>query len=156
MKKSNIELMVGIFMVIGIICLGYLTIKLGKMEFFGRGHYPIVADFQSVAGLKTGANVEIAGVPVGRVGTITLDQKTGTARVELLINEGVEVTEDTIASVKTTGLIGDRYIYLSLGNSQEVLSANGVITETESVVDIESLVGKYVFGSAAPTPVADP
>ena len=148
MKKSNVELVVGIFIVIGIVCVGYLTIKLGNLELFSSNHYAVTADFQSVTGLRTGANVEIAGVQVGRVEKIELDQKTGTAKVTLLLNKGVELSEDTIASIKTAGLIGDKYVGLSLGNSPETLVANDVITETESSVDIESLISKYVFGGA--------
>ena len=148
MKKSNMELMVGIFILIGIICVGYLTIKLGQLELFGKEYYPVTANFQSITGLKTGASVEIAGVQVGQVEKIWLDPETGTANVLLMVKRDVKVSEDTIASIKTSGLIGDKYVALSLGNSPDDIEENGVITETESVVDIESLISRYVFGSA--------
>jgi len=145
MKKYSMEFIVGIFVLIGLCCMGYLTIKLGKMEVFGNDGYTVTASFSSVAGLKTGASVEIAGVPVGKVTGIDLS-KAYAARVSLLIDKDIELSDDCIASVKTSGLIGDKYISISLGGSSEMLASGGEITETESAVDIESLISKYVFG----------
>ncbi|MGD8366594.1 MAG: outer membrane lipid asymmetry maintenance protein MlaD [Desulfobacterales bacterium] len=146
MKKGTIETAVGIFMIIGIACVGYLTIKLGQMELMGGNYYPVFANFQSVSGLKPGAQVEMAGVPVGRVEKISLDHKRQEARVELKIEKGVELSDDIIASVKTSGLIGDKYIMLTPGSGMAMLDPGGTITETESAIDIESLISKYVFG----------
>ena len=145
MKKNSLELTVGLFVLIGLICLGYLTIKLGKMEFFASKGYNISAIFDSVSGLKTGAGVEIAGVQVGRVTSISLNSQYA-ALVTMLINENVKLSEDSIASVKTSGLIGDKYISISLGGSNVMLPDNGTITETEPALDIENLISKYVFG----------
>lgn len=139
------ELAVGVFVLIGLACLAYLTVKLGKMEVFGNDGYTLTARFTSITGLKTGASVEISGVPVGKVVSITLDNRY-TAKVGLRINTGVKLSEDSIASVKTSGLIGDKYISISLGGSDVLLAAGGEITETESAVDIEALISKYVFG----------
>ncbi len=147
MKKGSIETAVGIFMIIGIACVGYLTIKLGQMELIGGNYYPVFASFQSVSGLKTGAQVEMAGVPIGRVESITLDHERQEARVGLEIEKGVELSEDILASVKTSGLIGDKYIMLTPGSGMAMLEPGGTITETESAIDIESLISKYVFGS---------
>jgi phospholipid/cholesterol/gamma-HCH transport system substrate-binding protein len=147
MKKGSIETAVGIFMIIGIACVGYLTIKLGQMELLGGNYYPVFANFQSVSGLKTGAQVEMAGVPIGRVQSITLDRERQEARVGLEIEKGVELSEDILASVKTSGLIGDKYIMLTPGSGMAMLEPGGTITETESAIDIESLISKYVFGS---------
>ncbi len=147
MKRANLETTVGIFVLIGILCLAYLSIKLGKMEIFGGNHYQLSADFDSVSGLKTGASVEIAGVEVGRVDRIALDPKNSDrARVYLQIRAGVKVQEDVIASVRTRGIIGDKYIQLKPGGSDKLLADNGRIRETESAVDLEELVSKYIHG----------
>jgi phospholipid/cholesterol/gamma-HCH transport system substrate-binding protein len=146
MKKSSVELAVGIFVLIGVICVGYLTIKLGKMELMGDNYYVVNARFQNVSGLKAGSQVEIAGVQVGQVHTIVLDPETQLAMVKLKIQGGIELTDDVIASVRTSGLIGDKFIKLSPGGSDEVLGAGDTIIETESSLDIEELISKYVFG----------
>ncbi len=146
MKKSSAEMVVGIFVFIGILCVGYLTIRLGKMELIGGNYYHLRARFESVSGLKSGAQVEIAGVQVGQVDAIDLDVEQMVALVDLKIRKDVELTDDTIASVKTAGLIGDKYIKISPGGSDEVLKSGGMITETESAVDLEELISKYVFG----------
>ena len=146
MKKSSIDLGVGIFVLIGLVCVGYLTIRLGKMEVFEAEHYFLKARFQSVSGLKTGANIEIAGVPVGKVDSISLDLKEHVALVQLKLKKDVVLTDDVIASVKTAGLIGDKYIKLSPGGSDEILEPGDTILETESALDIEEIISKYAFG----------
>jgi phospholipid/cholesterol/gamma-HCH transport system substrate-binding protein len=146
MSKTSLELGVGIFVLIGILCVGYLTVRLGKMELLGDEHYFLNARFISVAGLKKGAQVVIAGVPVGQVTQISLDPEEQVAIVRMKIIKNVVLTDDVIASVKTSGLIGDKYIKLSPGGSDEVLKDNEMITETESALDIEELVSKYAFG----------
>ncbi len=146
MKRSTIELTVGIFVLIGILAVAYLTVRLGRMEIMGEDHYVLKARFHSITGLKTGARVEISGVEVGKVARISLDQKTMAAMVEMKLKKGLEITDDAIASVRTSGLIGDKYIKLSPGGSDVVLKDGEVITETESALDIEELIGKYVFG----------
>jgi phospholipid/cholesterol/gamma-HCH transport system substrate-binding protein len=146
MKKTSVELGVGIFVLIGLICVGYLTIQLGKMKLLGDDHYFLNARFLSVTGLKAGAQVEIAGVGVGQVDSIALDLKDNTAMVRLKIKKNIVLTDDVIASVKTSGLIGDKYIKLSPGGSDEVLEPEDTITDTESALDIEELISKYAFG----------
>ncbi len=146
MKKSSVEMAVGIFVIIGILCVGYLTIKLGKMELMGDNYYSLFAKFDSVAGLKPGSNVEIAGVQIGQVESISLEPVMQVAKVELKIENGIELNDDVIASIKTAGLIGDKYITISPGGSDEILEAGAFIEETESAIDVEDLVSKYVFG----------
>lgn len=146
MKRGKAEIGVGIFMVVGLVCTAYLTIQLGKMKLMGDDHYPLVAKFQSVAGLKAGAEVVVAGVPVGQVDDIRLDPERLVAVVQLKIQKGLELTDDSIASVKTSGLIGDKYIRISPGGSPVVLEPGDQIIETESAVDLEDLISKYVFG----------
>ncbi len=147
MKKYSQETFVGIFVLIGIICIGYLTIKLGKMQLIGGNFYEIVAKFDSVAGLKPDSSVQMAGVEIGRVTSITLDTNDFVAVVKMKIRKGVPIQEDAIASIKTSGLIGDKYVSIQPGGSEELLGDGGIITDTESAVDIESLISKYVFGN---------
>ncbi len=137
MKRATIELSVGIFVVIGMACLAYLAIHLGELELFGRG-YRLTAAFDNVSGLKVGAAVEVAGVPVGRVEAITV--------VTISVNQGITVFQDAIASVRTKGIIGDKYIRLSVGGAEDPLPPNGRIRHTESVVDLEDLIGKFIQG----------
>lgn len=146
MKRASVEMSVGIFVLMGILAVGYLAIQLGKMELMGDNYYTLKARFQSVSGLKNGARVEIAGVPVGKVTSITLDKERMAALVTMKIQKGIEITDDAIASVRTSGLIGDKFIKLSPGGSDEILKDGDLITDTESSVDIEELIGKYVFG----------
>lgn len=146
MKKYSKETSVGVFVLICLLCVGYLTVKLGKMEVLGDNTYTLFARFPSVAGLRSGAEVEIAGVPVGKVASISLDNEEALARVVLAIRKDVQLSEDVIASVKTSGLIGDKYIKLTPGGSLDILEPGDEITETESAVDIEELISKYVFG----------
>lgn len=146
MKKGTVETGVGIFVVLGLLCVGYLTVKLGKMDWIGGNFYTVKARFQSVAGLKEGAEVVIAGVVVGKVDHIRLDRERMEAVVEMKIQREVALSEDAIASVKTAGLIGDKYIRMTPGGLEEMIPPGGMIIETQSPVDIEELIGKYVFG----------
>ncbi len=148
MKKSSIETSVGIFMFIGIICVGYLTIHLGKMDWIGNNHYIVHARFVSVSGLKPGASVEMAGVQIGTIESISLNQERKIADVALKIKNDVKLEEDVIASIKTAGLIGDKYVMISPGGSETILKPGELITETESAVDLEDLISKYLFGDA--------
>lgn len=146
MKKYSLEFSVGIFVLIGLMCLGYLTIKLGKLEVFDTNGYNVSAGFTSVAGLKTGANVEISGVPVGKVTGISLDKERYIANVTLLIDNRIVLSDDAIASIKTSGLIGDKYVSITVGGSPGRLAPGGEILETESSMDLEKLIGDYIHG----------
>jgi phospholipid/cholesterol/gamma-HCH transport system substrate-binding protein len=144
MGRSRVEVGVGIFVILGMLALGYLSIRLGRVEFFGGGHYPVIANFPSVGGLKPGSSVEIAGVEVGRVEKIALANDE--ARVTLLIDKGVKLSDDSIASIKTKGLIGEKYIRISPGGSDTLIKPSGRIREVEAPVDLEELLSKYIFG----------
>ena len=144
MKQTRTEIFVGIFVLVGILCLGYLAIRLGKLELLGNNGYVVYADFASVAGLKPGDPVEIAGVKVGRVETLTLAEDR--ARLGLRINPDVKLQEDVIASVRSRGLIGDKFVLLAPGASEKLLAQGGKIRETESPPDLTDLLGKYVGG----------
>ncbi len=147
MNIAKLELTVGIFMLIGIICLGYLSINLGKMELIGGNDYKLTASFDSVSGLKSGARVELAGVEIGTVEKIGLSNSSGDkALVTMKIKDGINITDDVIASVRTSGIIGDKFIKLKPGGSDQILKNGGKIRETESAIDIEELVSKFIHG----------
>ena len=146
MNRSAIETAVGIFVVIGMLCIGYLTVKLGDLSLFTDNHYGLIAKFESVSGLNKGAQVEIAGVKIGEVKAIRLDLEEQIAVVELKIRKDVRLTDDVIASVKTSGLIGDKYINILPGGSDTVLQEGDTISETEAAIDLEALISKYGFG----------
>jgi phospholipid/cholesterol/gamma-HCH transport system substrate-binding protein len=138
------EVIVGLFVLVGIACLGYLAIKLGKLEVLGNSGYTVYADFPTVAGLKRGDPVEIAGVKVGRVDSIGLADDR--ARLVLRVDDGVKLQEDVIASVRARGLIGEKFVLVSPGASDKIIPAGGKIRETESPPDIPDLIGKLVGG----------
>jgi phospholipid/cholesterol/gamma-HCH transport system substrate-binding protein len=147
MNLAKLETTVGVFMLVGILCLGYISIKLGKMEILGGDYYAVSASFDSVSGLKPGAGIEIAGVQVGKVERIGLDPKNNDrALAYMKIKSGVKITDDVIASVRTSGIIGDKFIKLKQGGSDTWLKNNDRITETESAIDIEELVSKFIHG----------
>src|SRR5512136_377820 len=146
MKRATLETIVGIFVLIGIFCLAYLSIKLVKMELFGGDYYQVQADFDTVSGLKSGASVEIAGVEVGRVGSILLDPKSDMAKVYMQIQRETKLTDDVIASVRTRGIIGDKFVKLSPGGSDSFIPPGGKIRSTESSIDIEEMISHYIQG----------
>lgn len=144
MRKSEIELTVGLFLIAGIICLGYLSIKLGRMEILGGEGYDIYGLFSDTGGLKRGSSVTIAGVEVGRIKNISLEDYQ--ARVVMNISKNVKVQEDAIASIKTRGLIGEKYVEITPGASEKIIPPGGRIRETQPPIDFEELISKYVFG----------
>lgn len=143
MKKITIETGVGFFLIIGLLCLAYLSVKLGDVNLFGTKQYTVKARFASITGLKEGSGVEIAGVTVGKVSKIHLDRYE--ALIELMINPGVRIQEDSIASIRTQGIIGDKYVKILPGGSEEYIKDNGEFFETESAIELEELVSKYIF-----------
>jgi phospholipid/cholesterol/gamma-HCH transport system substrate-binding protein len=145
MERGKLELVVGVFVVVGILCLGYLAIKLGKLELVGGDYYELIADFSSSSGLKKGASVEIAGVEVGRVKSIAL--KEDQAEVVLAIEDGITVYNDAIASIKTRGIIGEKFMGLSPGGAGEPLSNGGTIIDTESGIDLEQVISQFIHGN---------
>ena len=145
MKRSVVDLCVGVFVLIGVLALGWLSVKLGRVELLGSQRYVLTADFPSVGGLKVGSSVEIAGVEIGLVDSITLD-KDYQARVRMTIRPDIKLQDDSIASIKTKGLIGERYIRINPGGSDRMIPPNGRIREVEPPVDFEELLSKYIFG----------
>jgi phospholipid/cholesterol/gamma-HCH transport system substrate-binding protein len=137
---------VGVFVVLGLICIGYMTVKLGKLNILGGDTYPLLAKFSSVSGLRKDNPVRILGIEVGRVEKITMDQENLKAVVHLQIKKDIKIYDDAIASIKTEGLIGDKYLSIDPGGGGELLKPGGVITDTQAPVDIEQLISKYAFG----------
>jgi phospholipid/cholesterol/gamma-HCH transport system substrate-binding protein len=144
MKKFDLEFAVGLFMIIGILCLGYISIKLGKMEILGDKGYEVEAVFSNSGGLKTGSSVVIAGVDIGRVKEVALDDYQ--ARVVLNLPLNVKIQEDAIASIKTKGLIGEKFVEITPGGADELIQPGGQIRDTQSAVAFEELISNYVFG----------
>jgi len=148
MRKFDLELAVGLFMIAGIICLAYLSIRLGKLEVLGEKGYEVYAVFSNSGGLKPGSSITIAGVEVGRVKNVVLDDYQ--AKIVMNLPTEVKIQEDAIASIKTKGLIGEKYIEISPGGLEENLKPGGRIRDTQSPVDLEQLISKYVFGVIDP------
>lgn len=148
MKKYSMETIVGVFVVIGVFCVGYMTVKLGKVSLFRNEYYSLYAGFSSVSGLRVDSPVEINGIEIGRVKRLTMNQEKQVALVELNIQNGVKIYEDASAAIKTSGLIGDKFVKIDPGGGGELLKPGGAITETNSPLDVEDLIGKYVFGDA--------
>ena len=146
MKKYSVETLVGIFVVIGLICVAYMTVKLGKVSLFGDNYYSLYARFSSASGLREGSPVEIDGIEVGRVARMTLDQERQLALITMKIRNDVKVYDDASAAIKTAGLIGDKFVKIDPGGGGEVLKPEGTITETTTPTDIEDLISKYAFG----------
>jgi len=144
MKKFDLELAVGFFLIIGIVCLGYLSVKLGGMDVMGGGGYELEAFFSNSGGLRPGSSVVIAGVDVGQVKKVLLDNYE--ARVSMNIPDGLKIQEDAIVSIKTRGLIGEKYVEITPGGSEEILKPGDRIRDTQPPVDLEQLISSYVFG----------
>ncbi len=147
MKKMNLEMIVGLFLLAGFASFSWIAVKMGDIRLFMEDSYPVSARFISISGLKEGAVVELAGVKVGKVSGIRLDGSDYEAVVDLDINQEVRLQDDSIASIRTAGIIGDRYIKLTPGGSEEYLEPGGEIVETESAISLEELVSKYIFES---------
>lgn len=147
MKKNTLEMVVGLFMIIGFAAFVYLALQLGEVSFLTRSKtYILEAEFDNVAGVKKGASVQVAGVDVGEVVSIELG-KMDVALLSLQITNKLKIPVDSMASVKSQGIIGDKYIQLSLGGDEEIFKPGETIVDTESSIDIESLISKFAFGS---------
>ena len=146
MKKYAIETVVGIFVAVGLICVAYMTVKLGKVSLFGDDNYSLYARFASVSGLRVGNSVEIDGIEVGRVEQMSIDQEKQVAVVEVKVRKGIKVYDDAGASIRTAGLIGDKFVKIEPGGAGDLLKPGGTITETTSPLDLEDLISKYAFG----------
>ena len=144
MKRFGVEATVGLFVVLGVLALAYLSVQLGQLQFMQGGTYDVTAIFSTVAGLREGARVEIAGVQIGRVQQIVLENFQ--AMVHMRLDTRVQLQEDTIASIRTRGLIGEKYVRLSPGGAERLIPAGGRIREVETPVDFEDLIAQFIQG----------
>ncbi len=145
MKRLNVDVAVGLLLVLGFAAFTYLAVRLGDLPWLQHSTYTLTADFTSVSGLKVGASVETAGVPIGKVVAIDLDPQSYDATVHLAVDAAVRLPADSIASVRTAGIIGDRYLDIAPGGAEEMLAAGGTIEETEASINLEQLISKYIF-----------
>ncbi len=145
MDRLKIEFYVGLFVIIGILCSLYLFVNLGGVNFNKDKYYPVYGFFTSVTGLKTGARIEMAGVKIGVVSNVSIDKEQLLAKVEFSIDKDIALSEDIIASVKTSGVIGQKYIDIMSGGSDIMLVSGEEIYNTEASLDIESIVRKFIF-----------
>ena len=146
MKKMSVEFIVGLFLISGIAALTYLSVVISGVTGFGDEGYRLMAKFENTSGLKRGAVIEIAGVKVGSVVSIQLDDETQESLVWLEVDKNVEVQDDAVASIRTAGIIGDKYIKISTGGGDPLNDGDEII-ETEPAISIEELISKYIFSS---------
>jgi phospholipid/cholesterol/gamma-HCH transport system substrate-binding protein len=146
MQKYSKETLVGIFVLVGLACIGYMTVNLGDVSLFQDDTYPLTARFSKVTGLRNGSIVNMLGLEIGRVGKLTIDQEKQQAVAELRIQKGIKIYDDAIASIKTEGIIGDRYVSVDPGGGGTLLKGGDAIVETEAPADLMDLVSKYAFG----------
>ena len=146
-EKRHTELIVGIFMLIGIIAITFLALRMGDIGLFNDDQYTIKAKFTSASGLKEGAYVEIAGVTVGKVKQVEFDTEDYLAVVDISLQDNIKIPEDSIASIRTSGIIGDKFLKISPGGSEIYLQQDMEIIETEPSINLEELISKYIFES---------
>jgi len=145
-QYRRIEITVGVFVFLGIVAASWMAVKLGQIGGLGQSGYPIEAVFTDAGGVRVGSDVMMAGVIIGRVAGVAL-QDNQKAKITLQINSGVELSSDVIASVRTKGIIGERYIRITQGGDTDLLAAGDEVEETESAINLEDLVSKYIFST---------
>jgi len=146
-EYKKIEMVVGAFVLAGIISISWMAVKLGQIGGLGTSGYAVEAIFGDAGGMRSGSDVMMAGVVIGRVGDVVVNDDSE-AKLTLMIDDGILITADAIASVRTKGIIGERYVRISQGGDDEMLQAGDEIEETESAINIEDLVSKYIFSSS--------
>ena len=146
-EKQHTEILVGIFILIGIITITFLALRMGDFGLLNNTQYIIKAEFTSASGLKKGAHVEMAGVSVGKVKNIIFNPETYLAEVYIAIENNIKIPEDSTASIRTAGIIGDKFLKISPGGSETIIEKNMSIVETEPSINLEELISKYIFES---------
>jgi phospholipid/cholesterol/gamma-HCH transport system substrate-binding protein len=144
MKIFDLVFLTGLFVIFGILCMAYLSVNLAKKEILGGSGYNVVAFFSNISGLRLGSQVEIAGVEVGRVKKIELENYQ--AKLTIRLNKDVIIQEDAIVSIKTKGLIGDKYVQITPGGSDKIVKKGEKIRETQDTFDIENAISQFMFG----------
>jgi phospholipid/cholesterol/gamma-HCH transport system substrate-binding protein len=141
------QFIVGIFAILGLVALAILSVSLGKIPVFAPPGYTLYANFDNISGLKSGDQIQLAGVQIGKVGHIGL--KDYRARVALRINDGVQIDKDAIAAIKTSGIIGDKYVSIALGPSERILNNGDTIRQTQSTFVLEDAIGQLINSSGS-------
>jgi phospholipid/cholesterol/gamma-HCH transport system substrate-binding protein len=157
MTKKGIETLVGLFVLLGLAGLVFLSLKAANLASFGTGDsYVVSARFDNIGGLKPRSPVRSAGVTIGRVTSISFDQKTFQGMVEMELDKRVQFPKDSSAKILTSGLLGDQYIGIEPGAEEKTLAAGDIITQTQSAVVLENLISQFLFSKAAEGPSAPP
>lgn len=144
MQYRRIEVIVGVFVLLGLLGMVYMSVKLGEVGGFGSSGYTLKASFDDVGAIRNGADVMVAGVSVGSVKNITLSDDDE-AVLFLNMNADVTLSKDSIASIRTKGIIGERFVRILPGGDDVTLNDGDEIFDTESVLNLEDLVSKYMF-----------
>ncbi|WP_272701028.1 outer membrane lipid asymmetry maintenance protein MlaD [Desulfovibrio sp. Fe33] len=147
MFKIKKETAVGIFVIMGLLAVVYMSVKLGNVQLFSDKYYVVKANFTDISGLKVNAPVQMYGVDIGFVSKIGLNQEKGVAEVSMMVLKEVELTDDAIAAIKTNGLIGDKYVKIVPGGLGEPVKPGDTLFDTQPAVDLEDLISKFAFGS---------
>ncbi|OIQ49525.1 putative phospholipid ABC transporter-binding protein MlaD [Pseudodesulfovibrio hydrargyri] len=147
MFRIKKETAVGIFVIMGLLAVVYMSVKLGNVQLFSDKYYEIKANFTDISGLKVNAPVQMFGVEIGFVSQIGLDQKKGVAAVSMMLLKEVELTDDAIAAIKTNGLIGDKYVKIVPGGLGDPVKPGDTLFNTQPAIDLEDLISKFAFGS---------
>ena len=151
MKTLDSELLVGLLLLGGVVGLIYFSVNLGRTGFGEGTNYTVQAEFTNVGGLQDGATVELAGVTIGRVAAVTLTPEYR-AQVTLHLNPAIPLKEDAKAAIKSVGLIGERYVEIFPGTSANQIAPGGYIRNTESPVDLQETITKFIFGNVETKP----
>ena len=141
------QLIVGIFAILGIIALAILSLSLGKLTLLPKPGYTLYASFDNISGLKTGDQVQLDGVQIGKV--VQIELKDMRARIAMRVDDGVQIDKDAIASIKTSGIIGDKYVSIALGPSDRILKDGDTIRQTESAFVLEDAIGQLINNSGS-------
>lgn len=149
MSREKTDFWVGLFVLLGALALGFLALRAGNLSTFSFAPtYTLSANFDNVGGLKPRAAVKSAGVVVGRVSSITFDDKTFQAVVSVNLEKAYQFPKDTSASILTSGLLGEQYLGLTAGSEEENFTDGGKIRYTQSAVVLEQLISQFLYGSA--------
>jgi len=143
--RSKTAVTVGLFMLIGLLCVGYLAVRPGDFNLYPSKRYQVTARFTSASGLRQGAYVEAGGVRIGSVAGIRFDPEKYVAVVTLSIDNDVPIAKDAVASIRTAGIIGDKFVKITPGGAEEFLGLGMEIRETEPSINLEELISKYIF-----------
>ncbi|MCP5042949.1 MAG: outer membrane lipid asymmetry maintenance protein MlaD [bacterium] len=147
MHLARRDFIVGVFVVIGLGAIAYLSLEVGGMSYTGPGGFRLVATFDEIGGLTSRAPVVISGVKVGQVTDIELDGDLR-ARVLLDVRDDLELSIDTSAAIRTSGLLGNQFIALEPGGEIDLLTSGESLDFTENALNLEKLIGAFVHGSA--------